>query len=221
MAERRRAGEGVDAARAGGPAGRRQAQPDRRAARRHAGRRPVLRGRPARLLPAARSSSASATCWPSIRCGASWSRRSSPTTCVNAMGSTFVSQMQSELGAAPEEVVRAYRIAREVTGALRALGARSTSSGHDARSRGRVGADARRRHARVRRRALVPLAAPRARTCARRSICTARASRSSTGAMRRDARRGVAHRARGVRVGARGPRRARGDRPRACVPARA
>ena len=36
---------------------------------------------------------------------------------VNAMGSTFVSQRQSELGAAPEEVVRAYRIAREVTGA--------------------------------------------------------------------------------------------------------
>jgi glutamate dehydrogenase len=36
---------------------------------------------------------------------------------VNAMGSTFVSQMQSELGAHPEEVVRAYRIAREVTAA--------------------------------------------------------------------------------------------------------
>jgi glutamate dehydrogenase len=36
---------------------------------------------------------------------------------LNAMGSTFVSQMQSELGAHPEEVVRAYRIAREVTGA--------------------------------------------------------------------------------------------------------
>jgi glutamate dehydrogenase len=36
---------------------------------------------------------------------------------VNAMGSTFVSQMQSELGAHPEEVVRAYRIARDVTGA--------------------------------------------------------------------------------------------------------
>jgi glutamate dehydrogenase len=36
---------------------------------------------------------------------------------LNAMGSTFVSQMQSELGAHPQEVVRAYRIAREVTGA--------------------------------------------------------------------------------------------------------
>jgi glutamate dehydrogenase len=36
---------------------------------------------------------------------------------VNSMGSTFVSQMQSELGAHPAEVVRAYRIAREVTGA--------------------------------------------------------------------------------------------------------
>jgi glutamate dehydrogenase len=36
---------------------------------------------------------------------------------LNAMGSTFVSQMQSELGASAEEVVRAYRIARDVTGA--------------------------------------------------------------------------------------------------------
>jgi glutamate dehydrogenase len=34
---------------------------------------------------------------------------------INSMGSTFVSQMQSELGAHPEEVVRAYRIACEVT----------------------------------------------------------------------------------------------------------
>jgi glutamate dehydrogenase len=36
---------------------------------------------------------------------------------INAMGSTFVSQMQSELGAHPEEVVRAFRIARDVTSA--------------------------------------------------------------------------------------------------------
>ncbi|MDX6657507.1 MAG: glutamate dehydrogenase, partial [Solirubrobacteraceae bacterium] len=36
---------------------------------------------------------------------------------VNAMGSTFVSQLEGELGARPDEVVRAYRIARDVTGA--------------------------------------------------------------------------------------------------------
>jgi glutamate dehydrogenase len=33
------------------------------------------------------------------------------------MGSTFVSQLEGELGARPDEVVRAYRIARDVTGA--------------------------------------------------------------------------------------------------------
>jgi glutamate dehydrogenase len=37
---------------------------------------------------------------------------------LDAMGSTWVSQMQAELGAAAEDVVRAYRMAREVTGAL-------------------------------------------------------------------------------------------------------
>jgi glutamate dehydrogenase len=36
---------------------------------------------------------------------------------VDAMGSTFVSQLEGELGARPDEVVRAYRIARDVTGA--------------------------------------------------------------------------------------------------------
>ena len=36
---------------------------------------------------------------------------------VNALGSVFVSQLVAERGAAPAEVVRAYRIAREVTGA--------------------------------------------------------------------------------------------------------
>jgi glutamate dehydrogenase len=35
---------------------------------------------------------------------------------VNALGSVFVSQLVAERGAAPAEVVRAYRIAREVTG---------------------------------------------------------------------------------------------------------
>ncbi|HMJ36067.1 MAG TPA: NAD-glutamate dehydrogenase domain-containing protein [Baekduia sp.] len=36
---------------------------------------------------------------------------------VDALGPTFVSGLQGELGAAPAEVVRAFRIAREVTGA--------------------------------------------------------------------------------------------------------
>src|SRR5215210_1390609 len=36
---------------------------------------------------------------------------------VNALGPVFVSQLVSERGARPPEVVRAYRIAREVTGA--------------------------------------------------------------------------------------------------------
>ena len=37
---------------------------------------------------------------------------------VNSLGSTFVSQLSAERGAAPADVVRAHRIAREVTGAL-------------------------------------------------------------------------------------------------------
>jgi glutamate dehydrogenase len=36
---------------------------------------------------------------------------------VDALGPTFVSGLQGELGAAPAEIVRAFRIAREVTGA--------------------------------------------------------------------------------------------------------
>src|SRR5205807_10338983 len=36
---------------------------------------------------------------------------------VNSMGSTFVSQLLAETGAEPADVVRAYRIARDVTGA--------------------------------------------------------------------------------------------------------
>ena len=41
---------------------------------------------------------------------------------VNALGPTFVSRLVAERGAEPADVVRAYRIAREVTGAERALG---------------------------------------------------------------------------------------------------
>jgi glutamate dehydrogenase len=37
---------------------------------------------------------------------------------VDALGPTFVSRLCTELGATPEEVVRAYRIARDVTGAI-------------------------------------------------------------------------------------------------------
>ena len=36
---------------------------------------------------------------------------------VNALGPTFVSQLVAERGAEPADVVRAFRIAREVTGA--------------------------------------------------------------------------------------------------------
>ena len=36
---------------------------------------------------------------------------------VNSLGPTFVSQLAAERGAEPADVVRAYRIAREVTGA--------------------------------------------------------------------------------------------------------
>ena len=36
---------------------------------------------------------------------------------VNALGPTFMSQLVAERGAEPADVVRAYRIAREVTGA--------------------------------------------------------------------------------------------------------
>jgi glutamate dehydrogenase len=37
---------------------------------------------------------------------------------VNALGPTFVSQLAAERGAEPAEVVRAFRVAREVTGAV-------------------------------------------------------------------------------------------------------
>ena len=36
---------------------------------------------------------------------------------VNALGPSFVSRLVAERGAEPADVVRAYRIAREVTGA--------------------------------------------------------------------------------------------------------
>ena len=36
---------------------------------------------------------------------------------LNALGPTFVSQLTAERGAEPADVVRAYRVAREVTGA--------------------------------------------------------------------------------------------------------
>ncbi len=36
---------------------------------------------------------------------------------VNALGPTFMSQLMAERGAEPADVVRAFRIAREVTGA--------------------------------------------------------------------------------------------------------
>ena len=74
-----------------------------------------------------RSSSASARCSASTRCGASCCATINANLVVNALGPTFVSQLVAERGARPAEVVRAYRIAREVTGA-EAAGRRSRTS---------------------------------------------------------------------------------------------
>ena len=74
---------------------------------------------------------------------------------VNSLGPTFVSQLVAERGAEPADVVRAYRIAREVTGA----GARwdaVEALGRDVDRRGRDGADGRRRPARRGGHPLVP-----------------------------------------------------------------
>ena len=68
------------------------------------------------------SSSASATCSASTRCAASSSRRSSPTTSSTRSGRRSSRGLVAEQGAEPADVVRAYRIARDVTGAERALG---------------------------------------------------------------------------------------------------
>ena len=102
---------------AGRAAGLRQAQPHRRAAA-------VLR---CPTTPTSRATCAAtsrrrrraprATCSASTRCAASSWRRSSPTTSSTRSGPTFVSRLVAEQGAEPADVVRAYRIARDVTGA--------------------------------------------------------------------------------------------------------
>ena len=71
IAERRRSGPRPRAARAGDPARLLEALGGARARADRLRRRPVVRARPARLLPGRRSSSAAGTCCSSTRCGCS------------------------------------------------------------------------------------------------------------------------------------------------------
>ena len=92
----------------------------------------MARARPARLLPARRWSSASPPLLGEHPLRRELIATVNANLVVNALGSVFVSQLVAERGAAPAEVVRAYRIAREVTGAeadweaIETLGGRST-----------------------------------------------------------------------------------------------
>ena len=91
-------------------------------------RRPVARARPARATSRPRSSSASAHLLAEHPLRRELICMINANAVVNALGPTFVSQLVAERGAEPAEVVRAYRIAREVTGADAALGGRSSAS---------------------------------------------------------------------------------------------
>ena len=103
---------------------------------------------------------------------------------VNSLGPTFVTQLAAERGAEPADVTRAYRIAREVTGAARALGhRREPAPGH--RPPRRHGADDGRRPARGGGRTLVPR--PRRRRARG-------ADRGRRGAVRTADRRAARHR---------------------------
>ena len=64
-----------------------------------------------------RSSIGSGRCWPSIRSGGVIATIVSNDV-VNSQGVTFVSRLVAETGATPAEVVRAFRIARDVVGAV-------------------------------------------------------------------------------------------------------
>ena len=82
-----------------------------------AARRPVARARPARLLPAAGRRALRRRCWAEHPLRRELLATINANLVVNALGSVFVSQLVAERGARPAEVVRAYRIAREVVGA--------------------------------------------------------------------------------------------------------
>ena len=114
---------------------------------------------------------------------------------VNALGPTFVSRLVAEQGAEPADVVRAYRIARDVTGAERRWAEVERLDGR--RPPGAVEAAGGHRRARRVHGALVPARTPPGSTWARRSPPGARASgacwrccpSSTSGARRCRARR--------------------------------
>ena len=139
---------------------------------------------------------------------------------VNALGSVFVSQLVAERGAAPAEVVRAYRIAREVTGAEADWEAIETLGGSD-RPGGPGRADGRRRRSRRRGHALVPLRGPDPRP-RRDDRGRARRVREAGGGGASGRRRGTPRRAAGDRraAGRRGRARGPGRGPRAAPRAR-
>ena len=184
------------AARARRPARLRQARADRRAAALGPPGGAVARARPARRTSRRSSSSASATCSPSTRCAASSSRRSSPTTSSTRSARRSSAALMAERGAEPADVVRAYRVARELVDAVAPLGGdRAPRPG--GRPRRAVGADGRASTGSSRR--------PRAGTCATPSPGSTCATEIADGrrgasAARRDPadarRRGVARGAR-------------------------
>ena len=124
---------------------------------------------------------------------------------VNALGPTFVSQVVAERGCDPADVVRAYRIARAVTGAAARWDAIEKLEGVEPRGPG--GADGRASTRSSTRHALVPLvgARGRPRDGGRRR---ARGRRAALGGAARPRHRGAAR-------AARRERRAAG-RPPAC-----
>ena len=124
-------------------------------------RRPVARARPARRTSRPRSSSAAGTCWASTRCAGSCCAWPARTRSSTRSGRPSSPSWWPSAGCDPAAVVRAYRIARTVTGAA----ARWDAVEHLDRpgARGAHGADGRRRPDRRDRDPLVPRVGARGR----------------------------------------------------------
>ena len=117
VAERRRAGRGFERPELGAAARLRQARARPRSAGVGLLRGPVARARPARRTSPTAVVERFGHLLPEHPLRRELIAMINANLVINSLGPTFVSQLSSERGAEPADIVRAYRIAREVTGA--------------------------------------------------------------------------------------------------------